>query len=452
MNDSVFTYDKFDVSHDRKEVKLFFTSNKQGESFSFCEVFRFAVNLPDTLETYRLLRALHIATGISYYKLFVNSEIEHPYAMSTRECSFWNTVFTNGLGEFLYINKISRDLVATFGPQEGHDSHTTSRSQLDEKALLGIGGGKDSIVAGELLKAIGMHIDGFVLATGDAAGQATTVATTMRVNCHKVERSIDKLLIELQKRSDAFKGHIPISLIFAITGSLLAVAAKHSYVVVANEASSSIPRVHWEGDAVNHQWSKSFEFEKLMQDYLSNYVSTDLVYFSAIRPLSSVAVAKIFANHPAYFTVFTSDNYAFRVNADNRPASRWSLQSAKSLSSFILLSAWLSQEQLLAIFERNFLDEASLEPLFLSLLGLQGEAPLDCVGTPEELRASLNQALLRGVFSDSLLMKVAIKNGAAASDRVIAPTVESFLHLASEQAFPQKLQQPLLTKITEDLS
>ncbi len=87
MENSLFVYETFRVSDDRKTVDLKYTSNVGLQVYEFTETYVFPVSLPDTLETYRLLRALHIIGGISYYKTFVNTDIEHPYAMSTKEAA-----------------------------------------------------------------------------------------------------------------------------------------------------------------------------------------------------------------------------------------------------------------------------------------------------------------------------------------------------------------------------
>jgi hypothetical protein len=449
MNQSVFAYDSYALSQDRKRVDFKFTTNKAEESFEFTESYAFTKPLPNTVEVDRLLKMLHLASGISYYKLFFNSEVEHPYTMSTKEASFWNVVFTNGLGEFMYVNKLPVGNLALFEPQDGQDSSETTRSTFLPKAILGIGGGKDSIVAGELLKKSHVAVDGFILATSSATAQASAVAETMGVNTHIVQRAIDGSLLELQKRPDTHKGHLPISLIFAITGSLVASTLGYSYVVVANESSASIPRVVNDGMPINHQWSKSFEAEKLIQQYLHEHVSSELWYFSAIRPLSSVAVAKIFCNYPKYFKVFTSDNFGFRIQASQRPTSRWSLQSPKSLSSYILLSAWLNKEQLDTIFEYDFFDDIMLGPLFLQLIGLKGNQPLDCVGTIQELRMSLNQAYSRGVLQDSKLMQLAFNDGVIDNN---SASIKQSLLPSAENAFPSDLAQILQTNLAKELT
>ncbi|NDD84925.1 hypothetical protein EBZ38_11740 [bacterium] len=347
MDQSTFVYESYKLHANRLQVDFIYTTIKNSESFSFTETYIFNSKLPECLQTHRLLRMLHIASGISYYKLFFNADIEHPYAMSTKESTFWNSVFLNGLGEFMYVNNLSAEVLATFGPQEGRADQNTERITLTPRAVLGIGGGKDSIVAGELIKLIGVPLEGFILATGNATAQAALVGKTMHVPTHIVQRTIDPLLIQLQSRNDTYKGHIPVSLLFAITGALVAICQSSSYVIVANESSASIPRVQHNGSAVNHQWSKSFEAETLIQGYFKEYIHDDLTYFSAIRPMSSVAVAKMFSKYKQYFNVFTSDNFGFRIEASKRPSQRWSEESPKTLSSYILLAAWLQQNQLL---------------------------------------------------------------------------------------------------------
>jgi hypothetical protein len=450
MDNSSFIYDSYTLQNNRTRVDFTYTTNKANESFSFTESCVFEKPLPECFETHRLLRMLHIASGISYYKLFFNVDIEHPYAMSTKESNFWNSVFLNGLGEFMYVNNLSADKIATFGPQEGRADQTTERITLTHRAVLGIGGGKDSIVAGELIKLIGVPLEGFILATGSATAQAALVGKTMHAPTHIVQRTIDPLLIQLQSRTDTYKGHIPVSLLFAITGALVALCQSSSYVIVANESSASIPRVQNNGSTVNHQWSKSFEAETLIQSYFKEYVHADLTYFSAIRPMSSVAVAKIFSKYNQYFNVFTSDNFGFRIEASKRPSQRWSIESPKTLSSYILLAAWLQQNQLLEIFGEDFLNKPSLQALFLSLLGKTGQQPLDCVGTPEELTASLNRAYeLGGDITNSYLMKLAKEQGIIGNN---SDSIKPLLTLSTEQAFPQTISNVLQVKIAEELS
>jgi hypothetical protein len=219
---------------------------------------------------------------------------------------------------------------------------------------------------------------------------------------------------------------------------MLAVANTSAYVIVANEASSSIPQLAHGDMNINHQWSKSIEFERLFQDYLHTYVTSELSYFSAIRPMPSLAVAREFVKYPQYFNVFTSDNSLFKIALGERSHPRWSRDSSKSLSSFILLSALLEENQLMDIFGHNFLNDATLLESFSAIMGENGQVVLDCVGTPEELRASLLRAKERGIFIDSVLMKYAEEKNLLEN----TTTYETLCVLESD-VFPESIAKKL---------
>lgn len=416
-------------------------------TFSLEETIELPEGVPESVESEKLLRSLHLALAISYYKSFIPPVIEHPYLMDGEETEFWNTVYLNGLGEFLYTNSLSGSKLAKFRAQDGK-IYTNEDSSIDwqDNAVLGIGGGKDSIVAGELLKAVGIPVSGFVLATGEILGQTKAVSDVMNIELTAVKRIIDLQILDINKIEGAYNGHIPISLIFGLVGALVAVSQKSKYIIVANEASASIPQTTWEGQNINHQWSKSLEFERLFQDYLHANISGEIHYFSAIRPLSSVAIAKIFSNYPQYFEVFTSDNSLFKVKQDAREHPRWSLNSTKSLSSYILLAPWMTDEDLLRTFGRNFLNEAGLSELFGNLLGQDGKSVLDCVGTPEELRASISEVIDRGRFTDSALVTYTIVKQLMHAE----PELQSFMTYG-EHAIPDKIAPKLQILMEQQL-
>jgi len=449
MDDS-FTYQSFRMADDGRTVSFDYEITRNGEQYQLTEELIFPVELKDTSAQQASLRALHLILGVSYFKIFLAPVIKHPYAMDATEAEFWNNIWRHGFGEFLYVNKLSADKLAQFRAQDGEKFEVSEDAAIGKGALLGIGGGKDSIVAGELLKALDVPLEGFVMATGEQRGQAQAVADTMQVPLHVVNRIIDKQLLDLQEQSGAYKGHIPVSVIFALVGTALAIACDKSYVVVANEASASIPRVTWQEASVNHQWSKSFVSEQALQQFIHENATPSVTYFSAIRQLTSVGVAKLFANLNQYFEVFTSDNFVFRIDPARRPSARWSLESPKSLSSFMLLSPWLSEKDMLRTFGMNFLDEASLEQLFLELTGLEGHPPLDCVGTVEELVLSLNLAVQQGKFLDSCLVKLGRDRGLIA-EKDWNPELTTMLALQPDQALPTELETRIAKYFKEKL-
>lgn len=437
-----FSYTDTSLDDETRKVATFrFELETDRETFTFSEKITFPEALSNNPEITKLLEILHIALGISYYKSFIPPSISHPYEMSDLDAEFWNSIYRNGLGEFLYKNQLDSSLLAKFSAQSGQQTIAPNNSiEWKDRALLGIGGGKDSVVAGELLKEIGIPLTGFVLATGDNTGQSSAVAQVMGVDLQIVNRQLDMSILEVNKLEGAYNGHVPISLIFAICGCILATNKGDKFVVVANEASASIPHANWQGTSVNHQWSKSLEFEKLFQEFIKRNISPELTYFSAVRPLSSVGVAKLFSRYPEYFEVFTSDNGVFKIDPANRPNGRWGVDSAKSLSSFILLAPWLEDDELLRIFGVNLLEYSTLSELLVNLLGA-GERPvLDCVGTPAELQESLTLLHNQNRFIETELMQLAIDK-----QLLVKESSDRFLYLSNDHALPKELKNKILT-------
>ncbi|MEI7562383.1 MAG: hypothetical protein WCJ39_01290 [bacterium] len=89
---------------------------------------------------------------------------------------------------------------------------------------------------------------------------------------------------------------------------------------MSNEKSANEGNTVVDGIEINHQWSKSFAFEEAFSQYLHNYISADLEYFSLLRSMYEIKIAEIFSHYPQYFDVFSSCNTNFRVNEDSDQA------------------------------------------------------------------------------------------------------------------------------------
>jgi len=338
------------------------------------------------------LDAAHLMLGVSYYKLYVPPVIETARPLSPEQATFWNTVYRKGLGEFCYRNRIDPRHLAAFPfqgvvPVQGYDIRRKNRS------LLGIGGGKDSIVAGEILKDNGEDFAGLLIETalGEPKGYdiADRVAVAMGVPTVRIGRFLDEMLAS--DLPGAYDGHVPVSGVFAVLGYLSALLLDYSYVIVGNEAGSSEGNVIREGSEVNHQWSKSVEFERLFQRYAGSFLSPGVVYFSLLRPWNEIRIAKRFARLPEYFPVFSSCNRTVRIRKE-RPEKLWCGECPKCVFVFLILSAFLPEETLVGIFGRNLFDDESLLSLFRDILGLGSMKPFDCVGTFSEARVAFSKA------------------------------------------------------------
>jgi UDP-N-acetylmuramoylalanine--D-glutamate ligase len=347
-----------------------------------------------------ILENLHLMLGISYYKTYCPPKVKFKYQLSKEQADFWNTVHRAGLGEFRFRNKISSNKIAKF-----HYSAKAKQAAIKFKRrnrhLVGIGGGKDSIIAAELLKEQKENITAFVVEPKkeNESELIANVIKEAKVPQFKTQRRLDEKLF--QNLPGSHNGHIPISGIIAFLGVLNAILYDYSNIIVANEHSSNFGNLEWKGETINHQWSKSSEFEKLFQDYIKNFITPDIKYFSILRQFSELRIAKLFSQYKNYFSIFSSCNKNFQIQ--HQQESLWCGQCPKCAFTFLILSAFLPKQKLLDIFKKNLFEDQNLLPLFNDILGFGEMKPFDCVGTFEEAQAALY--LTKDKFKDSLIVK-----------------------------------------------
>src|SRR5690606_31603188 len=114
---------------------------------------------------------------------------------------------------------------------------------------------------------------------------------------HIVKRTLDPELLELNRRG-FLNGHTPFSALLAFSALCSALLCGREFIVLSNEGSASEGNVS--GASVNHQYSKSFEFERLVKRYFEQFLTSEIQYFSLLRPLNELQIARIFAKHPKY--------------------------------------------------------------------------------------------------------------------------------------------------------
>lgn len=357
-------------------------------------------NIPSTL-IINTLNDIHLILGVSYYKLYCPPKIViSQRSISKEQADFWNIVYKNGLGEFFYQNKINSKGLINF-PYSKKAKPENFILNKNNKILLGIGGGKDSIVAGELLKEQNQEVTALLIETQKSSQISNNVVKTMDIPSLQIKRNLDqKLFTELE---GAYNGHVPVSAIFAFIGYLSAILYGYSYVVVGNEHSSNFGNLKYLGEEINHQWSKSLEFELLFQNYTKTFLSDSITYFSLLRSFFEIRIAKMFSKYNKYFSLFSSCNRSFKVHK-LRPEKLWCGECPKCLFVFTILSAFLKKKELIKIFGKNLYDDNNLVPMFKDILGFGKIKPFDCVGTFEEAQVAL--FLSKNNFSNSLIHKL----------------------------------------------
>lgn len=399
-----FIFEGYNLNLKGGKASFNYSIRDQNQKVSFIEKISFppvANEVPQAL-TKSLLDNLMIILGISYWKLYCPKEIVIESNFLTKEqANFWNTVYTKGLGEFFYKNNIDFKGLVQF-PFIENTPKPVSFLRKD-RSLLGLGGGKDSIVAVELLKAQNKDFDLFTVGTSQIQKEVARVIGKKPI---VITRELDSKLFELNKEKQAYNGHIPISTIYAFLGIMAGIFYDYQNFIVGNEKSANYGNVEYLGEIINHQWSKSEEFEKLFSEYIKKFITADILYSSSLRNMNELEVTKEFVKYPKYFKVFSSCNRNFKIlRSAQDDNALWCGKCAKCLFVFTLLAAFLPKRQVLDIFGENLFEDKSLLDLFKELLGLKDVKPFECVGTPEEVKEALNKILEKGEFVDSFLMK-----------------------------------------------
>ncbi|WP_407354647.1 endonuclease domain-containing protein [Luteimonas sp. R10] len=420
----------------------------------------FALGAARAAAAARALRLLHLVAGVSYYKAAVPAEIRiDDAAIDAETAALLEEIYVHGLGEFAYCNGLDLHGRISFphqknplprlrgrGQGEGVDgadvmagpkehrvrgSESTSMSStaerrpapvfpltptlspasgregveapvlgLQQHALVAIGGGKDSLVSIEALRAAGVAqtvawIGGSQLIR--ACAERTGLPTL------NIGRQLAPELFDYN-RQGAWNGHIPVT---AINSAILAFAAiLHGVdqVVFSNERSASYGSLIEGTGEVNHQWSKGWTFERDVGAYLQRHVAADLHYYSLLRPFSELAVARQFARSDRYDAHFSSCNRNFHLLGE-RPVNRWCGICPKCHFVFLALAPFMPKPRLVAIFGRNLLDDAEQVPGYDALLEYRDHKPFECVGEARESRAAMAALAQRPEWREDAVVK-----------------------------------------------
>ncbi|RNF86110.1 UDP-N-acetyl-alpha-D-muramoyl-L-alanyl-L-glutamate epimerase [Montanilutibacter psychrotolerans] len=385
----------------------------------------------------RALRLLHLVTGVSYYKAAVPPRIViDSYAIDADTAALLETIYVNGLGEFAYRNGLNLHGRIRF-PHDAPDDTVAPALGLREHALVAIGGGKDSLVSIESLRALGVEqtvtwIGGSQLIR--ACAERTGLDTL------NVGRALAPQLFDYN-REGAWNGHIPVTAVNSAILVLAAVLGGVDQVVFSNERSASYGSLIEGTGEVNHQWSKGWAFESAFGDYVHKHVAADLHYYSLLRPLSELAVARQFARIDRYDAHFSSCNRNFHILGE-RPVNRWCGVCPKCHFVFLALAPFMPKPRLVGIFGRNLLDDAAQTAGFDALLEFQDHKPFECVGEGRESRAAMAALAARPEWREDVLVERFVAEIQPQLDAAEL-AVDALLVLDDEQRIPASLWERL---------
>lgn len=382
-----FIFESYDFNDSTKTLLLRYSLDSEVH-FEEKYIFDFDFSPYNKTSLNKTIERLFFIAGVSYYKTYIPPEIiVKAGTINGAEAKFYSKTYEKGLGEFWYVNNLDPKTKIVF-PVSGENAEEKF-SHNGTGVLVAVGGGKDSLVSIELLKEIGVKdISTWSL---NHKAQLEPLVERIGTNHYYVGREWDKKLNNPKDDlPESYNGHVPISAIFACTGAVVAVLTGKKDVVMSNERSSDEPTLTYQGLEINHQYSKSSEFETDFQNILKNDFSDSLRYYSLLRPLSEVQIAKQFikTGFNKYHDVFSSCNSAF-VHGSN--SISWDGTCSKCAFIYLVLSTYVDEDKLNNLIGHNLLLDATLENTYNQLLGIDGEKPLECVGEIAESRWAMDK-------------------------------------------------------------
>jgi len=385
----------------------------------------------------RALELLHGIAGVSYYKAGLCSELRlGATAGGGALGEFLTDVYVAGLAEFGHLNGLDVSARVHFSAPatEADDVLATglpTLPDLPERALVAVGGGKDSLVALELMRQADIGL--LPVCVGDSALIRATVQAA-GLPLLQIRRKLAPELAEMN-RAGAWNGHVPVT---AINSAILLCAALlygHRYIVFANERSADeVTLTTSEGREVNHQYSKSSAFESRFRAMVRDTIGPGVEYFSVLRPFSELGVVQRFSRLDAFHSVFSSCNRNFHLDGP-RIRERWCRDCPKCRFAALSLAVFLPPSRVVEIQGADLLDDPAQVDGFRALCRLGREKPFECVGEAGESRAAL-EALARQPAWQSHAVVRALR---PELDRLDVPLLESLLQPSSRHFIPAAL-------------
>lgn len=330
---------------------------------------------------------LGMVEAISYFKSTCSKKFIIKCGYLNEEQKKWfRKLFYLGLGEFRYVNNINikeEDFVEFIC--EGNSLELEEIKESLNGVIVPIGGGKDSNVTLELIKDKFDDINCFMIGGKEVSFNCVQTAGFDRENVIEVNRTIDKNLIELNKQG-FLNGHTPFSAMVAFLTYTISFMLGKKYIALSNENSANESNV--EGENINHQYSKTLEFENDFRDYAKKYLKQNIEYFSFLRPISELQIAMLFSKFPKYHKVFKSCNVGSKQNP-----WIWCSNCPKCLFVYIILSSFIKRSDLNGIFGEDLYNKEELLKTFIELCGYGDIKPFECVGTFSEVRYCVSKVI-----------------------------------------------------------
>lgn len=388
-----FYYNKYSITEDKNAIYLEFEFEipKLAKFNPQLKILKKDLKWKDINSKYaqNMVFNIGLIELISYWKSTCSPQviIKCGY-LNENQKQWWKKLYYYGLGELFYINNI-HDTIENFMDIECTiQNNQLEYDEIDDKSegyIIPIGGGKDSVVTLETLNIDRQNDYCLIINPKPVTLKCAEIAGLENKNIIEIYRKIDTNLIELNQKG-FINGHTPFSAMLAFVSYFVAYLLSKKYIALSNENSANESNVV--GEKINHQYSKSYEFECDFEEYATKNLKAPVKYFSFLRPLNELQIAKLFSKHNKYHNTFKSCNVGSKGEH-----WIWCCNCAKCMFAYIILSPFLYKEKLVKIFGEDLFARKNLLDIFIDLTGNGKTKPFDCVGTYEEVNFAIQQTI-----------------------------------------------------------
>ena len=357
---------------------------RSGE-YAFTEVVHFPLNVETSPVVSRLLDLLAVVSGVSYAKALAPATVTFPSLdVSTAGLSLIQQTYNEGMREFAFQNQLP--LTSTFEIAEnarGDNFQIEALRNEQGRPLIPFGAVRDSSVVASALK----HLQPTLFTIG-INPFAEDIADALTLPLLVASRTLDPSLLKLN-HAGAPNGHVPVTAINSLISLVVAELTGHTSVVMANEKSASRPTRIVDGIEINHQFSKSLEYELSLRSAI-DMAGSIVNYTSVLRSVPDHDISFAFATKcQALHRLFMSCNQAM-LRDESRRSAGWCGDCPKCRGMYLSLAPFLSPHEMIDIFGRDLLNDPAQLSGFQDLMSDQTK-PFECVADVNESRESMSQ-------------------------------------------------------------
>jgi hypothetical protein len=345
----------------------------------------------------------------SYWKATASPKIlVRAGKLKKSQINWWKDILLNGMGQYFYENKINftkPDFLEIIS--ESKEDNFKKGKISGKGILIPIGGGKDSAVTLQMLKKLKKDVSCFALNPNLNINKMFKISGFEEIIIS--ERKIEENLLKMNRKG-FLNGHTPFVAYLSFLLVLVSYLFNKKYIILSNEDSSNEENVIWLGKKINHQYSKTYDFEKKFRKYSRTYLIENVEYFSSLRILYEIQIALIFSHMKEYFPIFLSCNEANKTySGTKKKIGNWCCNCSKCLFVYLILYPFLEKKELLSIFGEDLFEKKELLNTLKELAGEKSIKPFECVGTKKEVLVALYLSYKKE-GAETLMLKYFEKN------------------------------------------